>query len=274
MPGLDPRLISVGLEVNGGIKTYNQELTITAKGTRYGNGIFNEGEITISNLDKATQDYILTVTSPYSLNRTPKVVTLSAGRVSYGLSRIYTGMVFTSNPSQPPDIAVTLRCLENGFNSGNMISRNQGQTPLSTIAMQVAKDNGLTLIFEATDKDVKNYSFTGPASGQVDELGKAGLVDCYVDNGRLIVKNQNVALRGPVRTISSATGMVGIPELTEFGIKVKFFLDNVTAVGNAIRVVSEIYPAANGTYIIYNLSFDIASRDTPFYYIAEGRRMI
>ena len=55
-------------------------------------------------------------------------------------------------------------------------------------------------------------------------------------------------------------------------LKVKFLLDNQTTLGSSLEIQSQQYPAANGTYVIYKLGFQIANRDTPFYYIAEAAR--
>ena len=54
--------------------------------------------------------------------------------------------------------------------------------------------------------------------------------------------------------------------------KVKMLLDNQTRLGGGLRITSNIYPAVNGEYVIYKLGFQISSRDTPFYYIAEAAR--
>lgn len=253
-------------------------MAITARGTKYGNGLFNECQVTLTNLTKDTQDYILTQTSPYNLNHAPKVITIDAGRQSYGTTRIFTGTVFTAKPTQPPDISVILRCLENGFNGGNIINQNQGTTQLSTISKQAADANGLTLIFEATDGPVSNFSYTGAANGLINALSEQGPsigagIDVFQDGTRLIVKNKNVPLTGPTRIINKGNGMIGIPEFVEYGIRVKYLLDNITSMGRAITVESEIYPAVNGTYIIYKLDFDIATRENPFYYIAEASRL-
>lgn len=274
MLSLDPRLITITLQVNGGTKVFDQNLSISARGAKYGNAIFNDCEVTIANLDKATQDFILTETSPYNLNRTPKLITIDAGRVSYGISRIFAGSVFTSRPTQPPDISVILRCIENGFNGGNIVRRNYNDTPLSQIAGQIAKDNNLTLIFEANDRLIGNYTFNGPVNGQLDVLEKQGLIDVFQDGLKMVVKNQAVPLQGGARIINASNGMIGIPELNERGCIVKFLLDNRTTLGAGIVVESDVYPAANGLYTIYKLDFEIASRDTAFYYTASGQRLL
>jgi len=269
---LDPRIIKVGIEVNGQLKTY-EGLEIVATGTKFANSNQNECELKITNLEKTTQDFILTETSPFNLNRTPKFVIIEAGRKSYGTSVIFRGNIASSTPSQPPDIALTLKCLTGNFQKGNILSRYQpGSISLSKLSKQVADDLGLTLNFQASDKNISNYNFSGGALKQVDKLGSSGAVNAYVDDGQLVVKDMNLPLNNTLTILDLDTGLIGIPEVTEQGVKVKFLLDNKTTLGGSLRLKSKIYPAINGDYIIYKLSFEIASRDTPFYWIAEAKR--
>lgn len=270
---LDPRIVRVTIEVNGVNKTYSSPLNIIANGTKYANALQNECEVTISNLDKATQDYILTETSPYNRNRTPKSITVEAGRQSYGTAVIYKGNIITSTVSQPPDIGITLKCLTGNFFKGNIIARNQpGQATFRQISQQVAQDTNTLLNFQATDRNISNYAFAGGALKQVDVLGAMGGVNVYIDDNILVVKDAFVPLNDSLRILNAQTGMIGIPEFTEQGIRVKFLIDNKTRLGGSLQIESKVYPAVNGTYVIYKLGFQIASRDTPFYYIAEAAR--
>ena len=274
MNSIDQRIINVSIQVNGVTKIYGYQLMIRATGTKYANALQNEAEIILTNLDRETQDYILTETSPYNLNRTSKQVTLSAGRQSYGAATIYIGNIIVSRVTQPPDIGVVLKCLTGNFIKGNILSRNQpGQATLKQIASQIAQDTNTLLNFQATDKNISNYNFAGASSNQVALLNTFGGINAFIYDNTLVVKNSGNALKGKVKIVNATTGMIGIPEFTEWGIKVKFLLDNQTTIGGAIQLTSQEYPAANGTYIIYKLGFDIATRDTPFYYIAEARRI-
>jgi hypothetical protein len=271
---IDQRVINVAIQVSGGTKIYSYPLMIRATGTKYANALQNEAEIILTNLDRETQDYILTETSPYNLNRTPKTVTLSAGRESYGTAVIYVGNIVTSRVTQPPDIGIVLKCLTGNFIKGNILARSQpGQATLSQISKQINQDLGTLLNFQATDRNISNYNFTGAAPKQVDLLNSFGGINAFVDDNTLFVLNAGKALRGKIKIVNATTGMIGIPEFTEWGIKVKFLLDNQTSIGGGLMLTSQQYPAANGTYIIYKLGFDIATRDTPFYYIAECRRV-
>lgn len=269
---IDPRIVTVDLEVNGKIKTFS-DLAIRARGTKYTNALQNECQITITNLDKQTQDYILSETSPFNLNRTPKTITLNAGRKSYGTSQIYVGNIVSSNPTQPPDISVVINCLTGNFLKGNILSRAQpAQVSLYQVSQQIAQDLRMSLTFQANDKLLSNFSYSGAALKQINHLAFTGGVNVFIDDKVLVVKDDGVALTGKLNSVSAKTGMIGIPELTEQGIKVKLFIDNKTTLGGAIQVKSEQYTAANGTYVIYKLGFDIANRETPFYWIAEGAK--
>lgn len=273
MNELDPRIIKVTIEVNGRLKTYASPLFIKATGTKYGNSLQNEAEVIIANLDRATQDFILTETSPYNLNRTPKSITVEAGRVSYGTAVIYRGNIITSHVTQPPDIGVYLKCLTGNFIKGNIISRNQpGLAPMSQIVAQIAQDTNTINNFQATNKNISNYAFAGSAPKQVDLVNGFGGVNCFIDDNVLVTKDAFIPLKNTLRILNADTGMIGIPEFTEQGLKVKFLLDNQTTLGGGLRVTSKQYPAVNGDYVIYKLGFEIATRETPFYYIAEAAR--
>lgn len=277
MNALDPRIISVSIEVNGQTKTYtasgNSPLNITATGTKYGNSLQNECVVTIDNLDLDTQDYLLTTTSPYNLNRTPKTVTVKAGRESYGTAVIYVGNIVNVNVSQPPDITTTLKCLTGNFLKGNILSRNQpASVTMKQLSNQIAQDGNFVLNFQATDKNIANYNSSGTALSQIELLGQSGNINAFIDDNTLVVKNAFIPLTGTTRILSAETGMIGIPEFTEQGIRVKFLVDNQTRLGGGLEIQSAQYPATNGQYVIYKLGFQITSRDVPFYYIAEAAR--
>ena len=271
---LDERIITISFLVNGKLKTYSSPFFITANGTKYANALQNQADVIIANLDRATQDFILTETTPYNLNNTSKQITISAGRQSYGTSIVFTGNIVTSNITQPPDIGVTLKCLTGNFLKTKVIGTNQsGQASLFQISNAISQNLGAILRFEANNKSIGNYTFGGSTTNQIQNLNSFGGINAYLDNGVLVVKNSNQALKGSLKLVSESTGMIGIPEFTEQGLKVKFLYDNRTTLGGLMRIQSVQYPAANGDYIIYKLGFQLSTREVPFYWIAEGQRI-
>ncbi len=273
MNELDPRIVRIGIQIGQQIRYY-EGLDIKATGTKYGNPIQNECEVKISNLNKETRDYILTETSPFNLNKQEKRLIVEAGRVSYGTTQIFVGNITASKITQPPDIGLTLKSLTKNSKKGSVVSRSKGSnTNLRTIAQSVADDLETPLIFEANDKRISNYSYNGGALKQMDALQDAGDVDVFIDNETLYVKNSGTPLKNQRRVLNLDTGMIGIPELTEHGLRVTCLIDAKTAIGGAIEVQSQLNPSLSGLYSIYQMGFNIASRDTPFYYICDCKRV-
>lgn len=270
---IDPRVIKVGIEFQGRLKVYS-DLDIKVSGVKFANPLQNECTVEISNVEKETRNFILTETSPFNSVRTPKRIVVEAGRLNTGASQVFIGDVVSSSVSQPPDIKLTLKALTSDAKKGDIVARSGGdKISLRALSEIVASDIGANLEFQATDKTLENYSFTGGALKQVNELGKAGLVDVFVDDNTLIVKDMNAPLSGVTRVLNKDTGLIGIPELTEHGVKARFLWDNQTRIGGAMSIESEINPTLNGDYAIYKLSYELANRSEPFYYIAEGKRL-
>jgi hypothetical protein len=273
---LDPRLLRVGIEVNGKLNVYDG-LAITAQGYKSGSPVQNECNITIANLDKPTRDFLLTEGSPYNKIRTQKrsKIIVEAGRESFGYFVLYKGDIVSVGLTQPPDITVNIRALTGNFFKGSIVSNtSKPNTPLSTIAQQVADDMGLSLQFNvAVDKLVSNWNYTGAAEKQIQKLYYLGNYDAYIDDDKLVVNDRSKTIKNSIRRLSKETGLLGIPEFSDNGVKVKFFIDNYTRVGSLLRLDSDIYPAVNGDYKIVKLAFDAANRDTPFYYIADATRI-
>ena len=73
--------------------------------------------------------------------------------------------------------------------------------------------------------------------------------------------------------LNKNTGMIGVPEGTENGVKVMMLFDPQTQIGSKLSLTSEINPVLDGDYNIYKLEFDISSRDTQFYLTAEANRL-
>jgi len=269
---LDNRIVELTIETDGQTKTF-RDVSIHARGTKFANGIQNEVNIDVANLNRDDREFILTEVSPYNLDRSEKKVILRAGRESTGISTIFIGDIFLADVSQPPDITLKLRAKTSNFYRTVVKSNSFNDlTPLSVIAQQVADDMALTLRFEATDKNISNFTYTGSALKQVDYLGEMGGVQAYIDDTTLIVKDYNVALQNSLRILSKDTGMLEKPSLDIQGIKVKYLLDRFATLGGAIQTISEVYPASDGIYNIYKLDFDVANRKVPFYWLADAKR--
>lgn len=272
MTSIDPRIVRVSIEANNQLRTY-ENLAITVSGQKFANPNQGECNVTIANLDKEVADFILTETSPFNRNRSRKSIVVSVGRRSYGVSTLYQGDIYRSQGGVRPDNILTMRCLTGQFMKGNIVSRSgQGSDSLRAIARGVAADNGLNLQFIIPDKRISNYSFTGSAINQVENLRELSGADVFIDGQTLIMKPKNAPLPGSVFRVDRHVGLK-VPQFTEQGIKVEFLYDPSVKLGSTLEVVSDQFPASNGRYVIYKLGYSIANREAPFHYIAECRRL-
>ena len=272
MANYDPRIVRVGVQIGNRLNWYS-ELAITADGSKTTSAEQGECTVSIANLSKNVRDYLLQETSPFNKNPEKKKLIIEAGRVSTGARRIFEGDITQTSITQPPDTKLTIKALAGNAEKGNIVSNTQpANTQLSIVAQRVAQDLSKSLRFEATDKNIKSFSFTGSALKQVGKLAEAGQVNAYVDGDFLIIKNQNKPLAGMRRILNKDNGMIGVPENTERGIKVTYLLDVSTELGTDLRIESELNPSVSGSYTVYKLSFQITNRDVPFYWIAEATR--
>lgn len=268
----DPRLMRVGIEIGKEI-IWVEGLMLEASITKVANATSNDATIKVANMTKNHRDNILTETSPFNKLGVRKRVIVEAGRESYGLSRIFTGDIINATPSQPPDISITLTARTNNWNKTQVTSKSYaGMISMQRNAQDIADSMELSLNFEATDRQIASYAFTGAKSQQLNKLGEIGRVNAYIDDDKLIVKDVGKAAKQSAQThvLDLSSGMVGIPELTEQGIRVKMMFEPFSRIGGMLEVKSIINPGANGKYIIYKMSYDISNRSEQFYTTVEA----
>ncbi|EFF76106.1 baseplate hub protein [Achromobacter piechaudii] len=273
---IDLRAIRIGIEVSGRMNYYSAAdgMRIKASGTKYANATQNECSVTISNLRRETRDFLLTETSPFNQNRTPKRLVVEVGRVSTGLFKVYTGDIISAEPSGPPDVDIVLKSKTGNAANGVVVSKSaQATSKLSAIAAAIATDISATLDFQALDKLIANYTYTGGALGQVNRLAEAGGVRAFVDDARLIVQDFDKAVSGRVKILNMNSGMVGIPKATEKGVEVTYLIDGESVLGGTLRLESKFNRSLNGDYKIDQLKFDVASHEDPFFYQATCSRL-
>lgn len=271
---IDLRRIRIGIEVDGGINWYeDQNMNVTASGTKYANPLQNDCTVVISGLSTATRDYILTETSPFNSNRTPKRLIVEAGRVSSGVFRLFVGDIISAEPGSPPDVNLTIKAKTQNAQAGNVLAvEGAASQKLSAIADRVAREIGVALDFVATDKNIANFSYTGAALKMIELLQQAGRVRAFIDDEVLIVKDYGKSHLGRIKILNQESGMVGIPKPTESGLDVQYIIDGESLLGGMIRIDSRMFKAVNGDYIIDELKFEVSSRGDAFFYTAKCSR--
>lgn len=269
----DDRIFKVELAYGETTVVLDGGLNVMATGVKYVDPTQNECTIVIGNLKRETRDQLSTHLTPFDYSNARKHVKLYAGRVSTGLFLLYEGDILDCYPSQPPDILLTIKSKTAQFFKNDIKAQSYAIiAPLSQIANGVSTSMGLSLRFEATDKNIQNYSYTGSTIKQVEKLAEIGNIDAYIDDGKLCVKNKGVALKNSTHVLSAQSGMIGIPEPTEYGVRVRCLLEPSIILGGELELNSLSNVSLNGKYTNYRIGFQIASRDIPFYSIIEATR--
>lgn len=261
----DDRILKVGIEINGNLQVF-EVAAITVKYKKTSDSKQNSCDITIANLLPETIDYLVTETSPWNPNRKPKVVTVLAGRASTGVDRVFVGEVVSAIPTPPPDRVLQIKAQTQESTKYKFSAVSSPKTiQLSELAQKISDQYGLRLQFEADDKTISNYIYNGTLSKQIKKLESVGDIDAYIDDDTLVVKNLGKGLKGQVFNISAHTGMIGSPSLDEKGVKVRILFDPNRKMGEQIAITSEVNKAANGQYVVYELSASLANRAQDWY---------
>jgi hypothetical protein len=126
-------------------------------------------------------------------------------------------------------------------------------------------------------------SLYGWAFREMDKLGREHGFYWSVQNGQLEAVKNDQTLPGST-VLSKETGLIGIPEVTDKGVKVKCLIRPGIAPGRQIDVRSDFLDEESGKdkkksdeggglFRISELSFDLTNRGETFYYEAEGNRV-
>lgn len=277
----DSRLVSVTLQLLTGTFTF-KDLAILARGQSFASAQQGQCEVQIFNMTEAQKNQVLSQASPMLLSQintsngqiVPVNMTVNVGRQSYGQFQIFQGNVIACGVTQPPDIGVTLRGMTANYLASTVAGLNQSSvTQLSAIAQAIATSLNMKLEFTATDKQIDNWNTNGGLLAQIDELNAVGGILAYIDpmSGTLVVHDSNESRPGDIILIDAQGGMVGVPQVTEVGILVKTMIFPSIKLGGKIQVISKINPSANGIYFVYKITYELANRDTPFWYTLECR---
>lgn len=274
------RIIRVGIQIGGDVEVF-ENLDIRCRGQKMASSESSICTMKISNLTRTQKNYIMTKASPLAvannsvlfgpaLPREPIIVTVDVGRKdSFSPFRLFFGSCWASTVTMPPDIGIVLTSTTNNLQASTLQPISLGATTdLKQIAQTIASLYGLQLNFTATQKNVANFHYTGGMQQALDKLALCGNIRVQLDGKIMSVYDvgQTVGPFLPFK-LNITTGMVGIPEVTESGVKARMLIRPEPQIGGSIIINSQVNPSVNNSVLtISTMNFDLASRDDPFWY--------
>ena len=284
------RIVRFGFEQENNIRwydtgasQYNNQLAITAQGSKYISSVQANATVTIFNLNNDIRNYISRNLPIWNVGRqlnTPvqlKRFILQIGRVDKPTQfiTIYSGYIITAQSSNPPDISFTFTCNSATFLSYKIISIDVQNQSYGTIASLAAKALGKTLNMPYNYGDIysSRFIYTGDGSGFIDRFRALGF-DVFVDNDLLnVFPQKNNFLGNRIRVINSRTGLIGTPNNATPFVEVSVLMDvNVINLYDLFKVESYYNDTLNGTYRCLGIEFNLSSRETAFYWKYRGGR--
>lgn len=109
---------------------------------------------------------------------------------------------------------------------------------------ECAESMGLPIVINDADfadapPYISGYILSGDPKKKMNQLSRSHNFSWLIDNEKLIVTRNNSYRPGGISTISTATGMEGVPEITEVGATVNTRMRPDIAIGGRFRIESE-----------------------------------
>ena len=244
-------------------------LAIKGKVSRKGGSTQAEAQISIANLPQEDIEFLTTYTSPYMKPKTKKLIRIYAGSTQTGWGQIFSGDIEEAIPNDIPDTWFNIKAKSLFYANRTPLSFGVTNITAKDLAQSISKELNLNFDWQATSqKSFDQFQHTGSKTGLIKQFNKLDDVTMYEDNGVLHVvdkvTNKPTNDKG-VKLITKDTGMIGIPEPDQYGVKVKCLLDASLNISKWIKVESVKLPTINGYYQIFDLDFDFANREQSFY---------
>lgn len=287
---MDKRICYVQIQTQDGGKQIDN-IAIKGRIERKASVTGSTAKISIANLSKPDVEYLTTQTSRFVNTASQKKINIFAGYDSTGVGQIFSGDIVSAFPEGLPDTWLNIEAKTNYHNQTNIISYSITQARTQEIAQNIANQYGLALDWRSkSQKLIDCFNINGAKARLLNELNKLDNFRAYIDNGvlRVIDKNEeapiesntpsvyksnvsNTKKTGYVKYINADSGLIGIPQIDEYGVKIKILIDPSLNLGDWFKLESRLYPIVNGFYQIYEMVYDFASREPQFYIEIKGK---
>jgi len=242
----------------------------------------NTATITVWNLTKSHRK---------QLGEEFDTIELKAGYEDGGASTIFKGSIRdVTHTKETADVKSAMECGDGdeGINKGAVSKTFPAGTKPKAIAEHIIGEMPKTTKGEIKGIDdlpayKRPVTIYGWAHRELDKLGREHGFYWSIQNGEAqVVKNDKALSKTTV--LSSRTGLIGIPEITDKGVKVKALLNPEIVPGHQIDVRSEFLDEQSGKdkrksdeggglFRVSSVTFSGDTRGEQFYVEAEGNRI-
>lgn len=287
---LQTRILNVRLQMPSGEVVLDASLDLHVKIKRVALAVQDTATIQIVNMNTSLREYLLSNFSAWDrrqgeegMSENPYInVIVEAGYNNVNGTQTNPSVVFygaitkVTPASGPPDIGLSIECFTQQYDRTQYKTDvTPAKTTFYNYVAWAAQQMGLgtNFICETVWNDAE---ITNPSASTA--MVSALLVDiqtvkprvaAFVENGRLIVRDIDKVMS--ISELIQITEFIGVPQWNEWGCEFQVLFDQRLHFPAAVQLHSLMNPSLNeGSYVLYLLEFDLASRDTPFYIKGSG----
>lgn len=213
------------------------------------NGAANDARITITGLTREKMAHLAGTFTNWVNFQVQGEIILDVGYENLH-GTVFDGGVFAGMPNlDTENYSITLKCMEAWYDTLQKpisVSFPEG-TPLSEIASKIASEGKYIFVNQLED-DLISGAYTREnltVHQQARALAEAADCQIWIQNGRLYIKNKGQSNKEKAKFTIDVNNMIGVPEPTEIGCRVRIRLNPSIYVGQRVALKSIKFPSIN-----------------------------
>lgn len=192
-------------------------------------------------------------------------LTIEAGEDGGTMSTVFIGNITNAwfDGASPGNPAFQVLAHVAGFDAVNPAQPTsfKGSANVADILSSLATKAGKSFENNGVNVQLSNTYYTGSVRDQIiAAIRDAGCQWNGMDNNVLAIWPTGQARNAQAVLISKTSGMEGYPSFTSQGIIVKSLFNPSVGFGSPIQVQSNDVPAANGTWNVFSVSYNLDAR--------------
>ena len=256
-----------------------QGLNIKFRVTTYSNnGMASDAHIDVYNLNRKDLGFLSTIARTYLQKN--YLFRLYAGYEGEE-KLLFSGRALQAIPDSYPDVILSIDGMSGIEWWGENIEVSKDKSSVmdlidyaaSQMGYQVNIDDNLRKNNMLLNKVQDSFSFTGSPMDLLSEcqsmLGGVSsdpqTVFMSIENGQINMWSPSVPNGNKKLLISKETGMIGLPQPTETGCKVKILMNTGIKTGDVVEVKSERIDLLNGDYYVIGITQEGETRGKTWY---------
>lgn len=257
--------LNQGSFAGGGNTIVIRDLAMNAKVEKAGPPEFGKASLEIWGLSLEHMEQLSTL-NMIPLYTKRNYLNISAGDDKEGMTQIFAGSITsaTADFNGAPDIKFKIDAQVGYFGSVTPQGQNfvSGSQPVANFISQQAQKAGMKFTNQGVSAQIKNSVFQGSPIEQARQAARQVGAELIIDDEQMILIPDGASVKGgTVPVLSSTTGLLGYPVMTQNGIDFKCVYNRDLRFAGLVELKT-LVPKCSGQWRIIKLTHNLSS-DNP-----------